>query len=234
MTGTTDARLIDLWEIAAKEHPIDRALTLIAAHDPSADRAALAQLPIDQRDARLFGLAVSLVGPHLRVIATCDACGGQTNLDVAIADILAQVPSDQVRSKVFAHDGQDYAFRLPNSLDLARALKADDATAARRALLTALIETPDAAPDLLDAFEAHLADNAGIEALTLGHKCAECEAEQAAEVDIVDILWRQVSARAQRLLWDVHLLAQSYGWSSSEILSLSPTRRAAHVAMVSG
>jgi hypothetical protein len=234
MTGTSDARLIDLWEIAAKEHHVDRALTLIAAHDPGVDRQTLAELPIDQRDARLFGLALSVVGPSLSVTATCDACGGKTDLDIAIADILAQVPSDRARSRVFTHGGQDHEFRLPNSLDLAQALKTDDPTVARQTLLSALIDAPDASPVLLDAFEAHLAEKAGIEALTLGHACSECGEQQAAPVDIVDILWQQISARAQHLLWDIHLLAKSYGWSSSEILSLSPTRRAAHVAMVSG
>ena len=68
----------------------------------------------------------------------------------------------------------------------------------------------------------------------LDHDCAECGSRQSVLVDIVDILWRQIAARAQQLLWDIHILARGYGWTSSEILSLSPARRAAHIAMVTG
>ena len=47
------------------------------------------------------------------------------------------------------------------------------------------------------------------------------------------ILWAEISARAQHLLREVHLLASAYGWSEQQILELSPTRRASYLRMVS-
>ncbi|SFR07206.1 hypothetical protein [Poseidonocella sedimentorum] len=231
MTASTDAMLLDLWEVGAGEHPIDRALTLLSG--PTGEpRAALARLPIDERDMRLFRLAESLFGPELQLTSVCPDCGGETELDLRLDDILSRVPAPGRPGRRLVHDGRALAYRLPDSADLARALRQPDPDAARRALLADLIDEADPAPALLDALEARLAEEAGIEDLRLAHDCAECGARHAAGVDILDILWRRIAARAQQLLWDIHILARGYGWTSGEILALSPARRAAHIAMV--
>ena len=46
-------------------------------------------------------------------------------------------------------------------------------------------------------------------------------------------LWAELEAVARRLAMEVHTLASAYGWSESEILSLSDARRRLYLEMVS-
>lgn len=231
MRPVSDSVLLAIWERGSREHPLDRALTLIAsAGDEGASRAALAQLPMAERDRRLFRIAAALFGPQITVIAECPDCGAETELSFAAATI-DDMPAP-AGPLTLIHDGAVIPYRLPDSRDLACALAQPDPQAARAALLGALLDRPSPPPALLGALDAALAANAGPEALTLSHVCAGCGAERDAPFDILDYLWRRLTARARRAMRDIHLLARAYGWTSDEILSLSAPRRAAHIAMV--
>lgn len=230
MGPISDSVLLELWERCAGEHPLDRALTLLGLIDAQTPRGELAALPIAERDRRLFALAAALFGPEIALISTCPDCQAETELAFTIAQIEASRPSD-VETVIKVRDRQ-IGYRMPDSRDLARALAAPDPGAARRVLLGALLkdDTPDA--EILEALDTALAARAGLEVLTLSHVCTSCGAAHESVFDILDYLWRRIAARARRALWDVHQLARAYGWTSAEILSLSPGRRAAHIAMV--
>ncbi|WP_343519446.1 hypothetical protein, partial [Sphingomonas sp.] len=120
--------------------------------------------------------------------------------------------------------------RLPDSRDLAAALRTPEP---ETLLLAALLGT---APDPVRAAEAEaaLARAGGLTDLTLTHHCDACGAEGETAFDILDYLWRRISAEAQRLLRDIHVIAGAYGWSSEAVLALSPGRRAAHIALIEG
>jgi hypothetical protein len=62
--------------------------------------------------------------------------------------------------------------------------------------------------------------------------CPNCENDWEETLDIVSFLWAEIEARARRLLVEIHTLASAYGWSETEILSLSENRRARYVEMV--
>jgi hypothetical protein len=47
-------------------------------------------------------------------------------------------------------------------------------------------------------------------------------------------LWQKVQLAAERLLLDIDTLARAYGWTESDVLRLSPVRRAAYVQMTTG
>jgi hypothetical protein len=61
--------------------------------------------------------------------------------------------------------------------------------------------------------------------------CPGCDHEWAEPLDIGAFLWEEIASRAKRLLVDVHALATAYGWTESEILSLSDSRRAFYRSM---
>jgi hypothetical protein len=61
--------------------------------------------------------------------------------------------------------------------------------------------------------------------IALETKCPECAVSWSAPFDIVSFLWEEVHAWGAHVLEDVHVLASSYGWSETEILSLNPKRR---------
>jgi hypothetical protein len=62
--------------------------------------------------------------------------------------------------------------------------------------------------------------------------CPFCGRKWQAVFDIVSVLWSEIDTWAHRTLRDVHTLALSYGWSESDILALSPSRRQIYLDMV--
>jgi hypothetical protein len=48
----------------------------------------------------------------------------------------------------------------------------------------------------------------------------------------VTFFWSEISAEARRLLLEVHNLASAYGWSESDILSMSALRRRYYLEMI--
>lgn len=229
MAHISDSAILDLWENGACDHPLDRALGLIALIEGEVPLEELAALPIAERDARLFSVTETIFGPLLTLSATCTVCAAQTDLTFSVSDI-KMLDTPERFSGVFHHEGRDYPYRMPNSRDMANALRAPDP---QRTLLLSLLNLAQADRALIAKFDATLEEQSGLETLSLGFDCAECKAGQDAPFDILDYLWSRIVAEARRLIWDVHLLARSYGWTSDEILSLSRLRRAEHVAMVS-
>ena len=61
--------------------------------------------------------------------------------------------------------------------------------------------------------------------LPLSIECARCKHQWLVLLDIGTLLWQEISVSAERLLQDVHTLALAYGWSETEILSMSDARR---------
>ncbi|MCW4460945.1 hypothetical protein OK349_04445 [Sphingomonas sp. BT-65] len=213
-----------LWEEGAGEHPLDRALGLISAVE-GMPRGEAAALPLDRRDRALYRIAARLFGNRISLIATCPDCAGETELSFSATDALAvPLPAERIALA----DGS--ACRLPDSRDLAAALRAPDPEAA---LLAAVLDTT-ADPVRAAEAEAALASAGGLADLTLAHHCDTCGTDSETAFDILDYLWRRISAEAQRLLRDIHVIARAYGWSSEAVLALSPSRRAAHIALIEG
>ncbi|MFC6638151.1 hypothetical protein GV827_14070 [Sulfitobacter sp. JBTF-M27] len=229
MAQIPDSAILDLWDNGACEHPLDRALGLIALVESELSREELAALPIAERDRRLFDVTEAVFGSQLALSATCTLCGAESELTFSVSDI-KELGSPNTERRVLRHDGRDYPYRMPNSRDLANALRAPDP---QQALILSVLDRTEADDALIAACDAALEAQSGLEALSLGFDCAECGAAEDAPFDILDYLWTRIAAEARRLMWDIHLLARSYGWTSREILSLSPLRRAEHVAMVS-
>jgi hypothetical protein len=61
--------------------------------------------------------------------------------------------------------------------------------------------------------------------------CPQCATHWDARLDLGHLVWQKVQAAAERLLLDIDTLARTYGWTESEVIGLSPTRRAAYVQM---
>ena len=60
--------------------------------------------------------------------------------------------------------------------------------------------------------------------------CQACGRLGSAQLDAGELLWAQIERGARGVLLQVHLLASTYGWTESEVLSLSAERRAAYLA----
>jgi len=215
-----------LWDQGVDEHPLDRAIGLVSAAE-GIPRSEAAAMPIDARDRALFRFCAGQFGSAIRLVATCSECEADSEIEFSVSEVLALAPPPD--RFVVSYRGQEIACRSPNSVDLAGVLTSP---APRKALLGGLIAAGEADDELLDAAEAALADRAGIATLSLANDCPECGAVTDVQFDILDYAWRLITSEARSLLRDIHVLARAYGWTSAEILALSPRRRAAHIAMV--
>jgi hypothetical protein len=61
--------------------------------------------------------------------------------------------------------------------------------------------------------------------------CPACGHAWQGVFEIATFLWKQIRARARRLLQEVDVLARTYGWREADILELSETRRRWYVQM---
>jgi hypothetical protein len=252
MRPLSAAQLFSLWEYGLAQPAWQRALSLLAAALPDSSPENLASLPLGQRDAYLLALRESLFGPHLASLATCPSCGERLELAFDVADVrAADLPglaeksgTDQEGVLSLDLDGLHLTFRLPNSLDLAEIAALSTPQQARQYLLErcmlsaeekgvarTLAQLPEQVTSAIVERMAS-ADPQGDVQIAL--TCPACAHQWQVAFDILSYLWSEIQAWAQRMLREVHLLAQAYGWREADILALSPWRRGAYLQMIMG
>ena len=248
MAVPSTQHLLAAWERGrAVSRQDERALELLTAAHADLPHAAVAELPVGERDRRLLTLHQDLFGPRLTALATCPECSASLELefdveafDASLEDELATEQADAPFS--FSHDGYDIVFRLPNSRDVLalRHGRPDDENRLRlleRVVLHASRgEQEVAAANLPAAVVGALEERLSLVDphgdIRLDLDCSACRAQWQAPFDIVSFLWSAVDAWALRLLRDVHRLARAYGWREADILALSSPRRRCYLELL--
>ena len=228
--------VVDAWEVGEDQHPVDRALTLLAAAFPETSREELIALSVGQRDARLLSVRERLFGPRLRGFAPCPGCDERLEFDLEVEDVRVapDAEADEVPYALSA-GGYELRFRLPDSLDLAAVARSENTPRGRLLLVDRCVV--GCRRDGVDV-EARSLPEAVISALSealeardpqadvrLDLVCPACDLGWQVSLDIGAFLWAEVRARARRLLGEVQTLARAYGWREADILSMSPVRR---------
>lgn len=236
--------LIGVWERGLSQHPVDRALTILGAACPEAAPEALARLSIGRRDALLFAVRERSFGPRLQSLAECPACGQRVEFAfdsdrIDSADDLLGTPEPPDELKF---DGCRVTYRLPNSLDLALVAGCGDEAEAREELFRRCVlrarrgdeEVPaaDLPEEVRGALSSRMAERDGVAEIKLDLSCPACGRSWQALFDVASFLWIEISAQAGRLLREVDALARTYGWSESDILSLSTPRRQFYLSLL--
>lgn len=235
--------LLDIWEAGARQPLAQRALWLLSAAQPDTSYAALAQLPIGERDAQLLTLCERLFGAQLVSVATCPQCGERLQLTLNTPDL--KVPAGvSLEPLTLTVDRYSIRYRLPNSTDLLALPGCDSAEAGRQLLLTRCIQSVqtddgdqaiEALPnDVTAAVIAHMAQADPQADVQFDLNCPACQHHWLAAFDIAAFLWDEIAGWAQRILREVHVLASAYGWSEADILSMSATRRQSYLDLISG
>ncbi|MGH2689489.1 MAG: hypothetical protein ACRDKW_11860 [Actinomycetota bacterium] len=222
-----------MWELGLNRHPVDRALTLASWARPDLPAHKLPELPLGSLNADLLRLREAWFGPEVRAVANCAGCGSLSELSLNTRELLSICPEGDERQRL---EAGGMVFRVPNSRDLAAVASEPDP---ERAVLTLLARclVGDVCGDLgalAGEVEAGLEELDPAADFEIELCCEACGASWADSLEVAGLLWDEVDARVRLLLGQIHVLAASYGWTESEILSLTPRRRALYAEMTGG
>ena len=232
--------IVQIWEWGQDKHPADRALALLRRAAPELAPEQLQRLTIGQRNSRLLLLRELLLGPALKGLATCEACGEALEFSIDVESIRQPEPDGQVFD--LEADGLTLRFRPLNSLDLASIVGLTSISEARLHLIECCLIEATRDGQTLTASELPESTLAALVDAMTGHDpqaeirfqltCAACGHRWSALLDIVSFLWSELDARAKQLLAEVHSLALAYGWREADILAMSDMRRRTYLEMI--
>jgi hypothetical protein len=236
------AQLLAAWERGLTQIPAQRALTLLKASFDGTPFDSIASLTIGECDQRLLHLRERLFGSRINAIAHCPGCNETLELSFNVADVYVGQTAQAPPKLTIEKENYTVAFRLPQTLDLTALDQDADVLENRRRLLERSIlsarlgameisidELPN---DIVEEISAQMAKADPQAEILIAARCPHCAHQWKAPLDVGAFLWAELNAWATRVLREVHLLAQSYGWSESDILALSPTRRRLYLEML--
>jgi hypothetical protein len=244
MRGLSEQDILNIWEEGLHQHPVERAITILALSDPQHPRTDALTMSVGQRDAHLLTIRESLFGAQFAGYAECPQCREPLEFTFSADDIRVAAPEREDQRAAFSFQHEDYQVqaRLPNSADLFAIAGCHTVAAARAILLERCIT--HAAHQRADISVSELPDyvivalgEAVIEhdpqaEIRLALVCSSCDYRWFAVFDILVFLWHEITTHTRRILRDVHLLASAYGWSESDILAMSAVRRRLYLDMV--
>jgi hypothetical protein len=243
MRALSASEVLRIWEQGSARSLLDRALLLLGRAEPDADWNALAALPIAARDRRLAELRAATFGEPMPLSARCPACEEALEFSITAEQIgWGERVSDErwLAPLEVRHGDALVRYRLPSSIDVARAAAEESDDAEGRLIEACIVEAvvngdsvpasalPEAARASVAAAIA-AADPEGDVSLDLG--CPACGERWSMLFDIVTVFWLELSQRAKRLLQEVDALARVYGWREADVLCLTAQRRAIYVEM---
>jgi hypothetical protein len=242
----SESELLSIWERAAEQDPVDRALMILRAACPDRSADDLAHLPIGARDALLLELRMRMFGPDLRAVGQCPSCDARVEYALDLRDMMDSAGGDATldtsERREVTCDGCTIRIRLPDSADLAAIAHIEDVERARAILFGRCVleataggraVTVDQVPSqIVEIVSARLAELDPLCELRIELSCPGCSREWSVLLDIVALLWTEWTRLAGRLLHEVHLLARAYAWSESDILAMGPVRRRAYLEML--
>lgn len=165
---------------------------------------AAGSLCASDRDALLAALHRREWGDRILTTLTCAKCTEKFDLSFNISEIQAHLARDVA------------GLRQPPTGEQEIHAAARGARAGVRALAGEL----GIADSDIELACAELETAAPILDLEITAECAECHAPQEAHFDLQTFVMQRLLGERELLLAEVHLLAQSYGWSLREILAL--------------
>ena len=211
----------------------DTALSLLFPVFPDYTLEHLANLSIGERDALIFKLHQKTFGKILSGFAKCPKCEEHLEFQMSTSDFLDNHAQNTNRS--FKYKNIELFFRPVTGRDLLETQCLDDLNDARLALIDRTvtgvfqngesITITDLPNEALQILSENLSQSDPLADIMLDLNCPACGETWECLLDIVSFLFHEIAAEAKRLLNEVHILAEAYGWKEKEILALSPGRR---------
>ena len=235
--------LVDVWEDGRCRNRLERPAVLLTVAHPGTTEFDWMNLPIGQRDEKLFDLQERLFGETIDAASACPNCKENLEVSMLTTDIRVPPPSDLHLLNLELQDGKYWVrFRLPTTSDLAIVAQAECVTEARTILLErCVVEARRSGSQALTTKLPEKVRNSIVQkmgaadpqaVIELALECPSCQHQWSLHFDICSYLWSEIEELALRLLREVHVLARAYGWSELQILGLSPLRRQVFLDLV--
>lgn len=236
--------LLDAWEKALSQAPAMRALTLLQAAMPEHPREALEALSVGRRNRILLELRATLFGNNISCVADCPACSERLELALATETFIAADPEASPTTLDVRWRGSELHIRVPTAGDLSSVSKLSHLAEASRRLLQGCFLDPqtEAARQAMERMDTELVDTIGrslseadpLANIELSLACVRCHHQWVSSFDVVQHLWTEVNAWANRIVAEVHIIASTYGWTESAILSMNPVKRQMYLNRIMG
>ena len=222
---------------------------LLAACSAPADAEHWWQRTVGERTAALLGVMRAVQGGEViehRLRCEQPGCGERFDHELPYAALGVGPLAEQVRPSAMPHielpreDAASLPLRLPTGADLRawrsialeRSFALERSIDAQRAMLSHLCLAGELRPQDCAQAAAALAQADPLVAFSVVSGCPGCGFEAEIEIDLEALALQRLAAQQRRLLRDVHVLASRYGWSETEVMALSPTRRARYVELI--
>jgi hypothetical protein len=229
MAALSAHALLDVWTYGRGLHPIDQALTLLAAAEPHIPIAEHAALSLGERNSRLIALREAIFGRRLEAQAACPQCAERLEFTLSTVDLRAETSSLEPDACEIETSGRRLRVHPLTSIDLAAIAGCDDPDRARAILATrCLSDEPEPGglpPETIGALGECLARCDPQAETLLDMVCPACGHACQLGFDVASFLWTELAAEARRLLQEVDALARRYGWREADILALGSARR---------
>lgn len=226
-----ERQVLELWEHSVGLDRWQRDEALLAC-DGAAPRG------LGARNLALLGLRNALFDRRWTLRSACPACAAECEFEIdsiALAERLGGRQAPQSATVDWA--GRSLAVRAPTVDDLIAISRESDSDGAVRALLARCI---DGADDLaiddaaMAALERRMEELDPAAAISFQLRCVSCAHEWASPLDVGDAVSVELRRAAERTLTEVAALAGAYGWTETEVMRLTPIRRAAYLQLVRG
>ncbi len=124
--------------------------------------------------------------------------------------------------------------RRPTGEDLRRWRDAQPSSrsAAVRLMLDSLVISGQAGPADETVLSTTIAALDPLVAFSVTCHCPACGARNEIDVDLETLALARLAIRQRVLLREVHCIASRYGWTESEVLAVSPARRARYLELI--
>lgn len=192
------------------------------------------RLVAGDRDYLMLELRRLTLGDRVQAVLGCPACGSKVDVDFPTGDVpVERRPQGGSGYTLDLGTGRVITFRLPNGADQESVARMETSKAVETLFNRCVSADPPLSPEERDAVIAAMEERAPAVDLELDLTCPECGHAWAAPFDTTSFFIRELTARRQYLLREVHSLAIHYHWSEAEIMSMPRARRRAYLEMLS-
>ncbi|HME38780.1 MAG TPA: hypothetical protein VKG63_07440 [Steroidobacteraceae bacterium] len=243
MQHATPDALLRAWELGmADSRPSARSRALLGAAGVAGSPDEWGALSIGRCEGLLLDLRERLFGSRFEAWVACPRCGQGLELEFDATDLKAPLVAGEGQPLAVCVGDYSVTCQAPCVDDLAGVERLPSSEQQRAHLLGRVVLEaslgghPCAAADLpqavVDEIERTLEERDARVLTGLGVNCEACGHRWSAPFDMVAYLWTELERWAVRLLWEVSALAQAYGWSEIDLITMTPWRRQRYLEML--